>query len=247
MTYDRIDCNIPMSFSRDAGFVLSDATMSHTFEMEIVEDSNRTQPDLNARKKACMRISQKVYLEPKWLRYSRKPEDTSDKIGHPTESRPIALPFQHEFARRKPTNLRLARRLPVSDTVSEWLRRWTRNPLGFARRGSNPLGVGFRSALCGSNVPRFSPNPSGTKTLNPKLPLLLGEAAPRARKPRNVACPPRHVLTCTQPTVRLLTVNTPPRLHDDISIPPRALRSFALLRGVRTPAGKAQWISSPPP
>ena len=28
------------------------------------------------------------------------------------------------------------------DTVSEWLRRWTRNPLGSARRGSNPLGVG---------------------------------------------------------------------------------------------------------
>ena len=29
------------------------------------------------------------------------------------------------------------------DTVSEWLRRWTRNPLGSARRGSNPLGVGL--------------------------------------------------------------------------------------------------------
>ena len=29
----------------------------------------------------------------------------------------------------------------VIDTVSEWLRRWTRNPLGSARRGSNPLGV----------------------------------------------------------------------------------------------------------
>ena len=28
-----------------------------------------------------------------------------------------------------------------TDTVSEWLRRWTRNPLGSARRGSNPLGV----------------------------------------------------------------------------------------------------------
>jgi hypothetical protein len=27
------------------------------------------------------------------------------------------------------------------DTVSEWLRRWTRNPLGSARRGSNPLAV----------------------------------------------------------------------------------------------------------
>jgi hypothetical protein len=29
----------------------------------------------------------------------------------------------------------------LQDTVSEWLRRWTRNPLGSARRGSNPLGV----------------------------------------------------------------------------------------------------------
>ncbi len=31
--------------------------------------------------------------------------------------------------------------LSKHDTVSEWLRRWTRNPLGSARRGSNPLGV----------------------------------------------------------------------------------------------------------
>ena len=29
----------------------------------------------------------------------------------------------------------------TQDTVSEWLRRWTRNLLGSARRGSNPLGV----------------------------------------------------------------------------------------------------------
>ena len=27
--------------------------------------------------------------------------------------------------------------------MSEWLRSWTRNPMGFARRGSNPLGVAF--------------------------------------------------------------------------------------------------------
>ena len=27
--------------------------------------------------------------------------------------------------------------------MSEWLRRWTRNPLGSARRGSNPLAVAF--------------------------------------------------------------------------------------------------------
>ena len=30
---------------------------------------------------------------------------------------------------------------PYQDTVSEWLRRWTRNPLGSARKGSNPFGV----------------------------------------------------------------------------------------------------------
>ena len=35
----------------------------------------------------------------------------------------------------------------LRDTVSEWLRRWTRNPLGFARRGSNPLGVGFACVI----------------------------------------------------------------------------------------------------
>ena len=40
MVHDRIVCNVPMPFSRDAGFVLSDATMSHTFGMEIAEDSN---------------------------------------------------------------------------------------------------------------------------------------------------------------------------------------------------------------
>ena len=33
------------------------------------------------------------------------------------------------------------------DTVSERLRRWTRNPLGSARRGSNPLGVALRQML----------------------------------------------------------------------------------------------------
>ena len=33
--------------------------------------------------------------------------------------------------------------LSVGDTVSEWLRRWTRNPLGSAREGSNPFGVVF--------------------------------------------------------------------------------------------------------
>lgn len=34
---------------------------------------------------------------------------------------------------------------PPEDTVSEWLRRWTRNPLGSARKGSNPFGVVLHS------------------------------------------------------------------------------------------------------
>jgi hypothetical protein len=40
MLHDRMVSNVPMPFSRDAGFDLSDTTMSHNFEMEIVEDLN---------------------------------------------------------------------------------------------------------------------------------------------------------------------------------------------------------------
>ena len=39
------------------------------------------------------------------------------------------------------TQLLQCGRHAISDTVSERLRRWTRNPLGSARRGSNPLAV----------------------------------------------------------------------------------------------------------
>ena len=38
-------------------------------------------------------------------------------------------------------------RVTSHDTMSERLRRWTRNPLGSARKGSNPLGVAFCLAL----------------------------------------------------------------------------------------------------
>ncbi|KRZ05204.1 hypothetical protein T11_6146 [Trichinella zimbabwensis] len=34
-----------------------------------------------------------------------------------------------------------------SDEVAEWLRRWTANPLGFPRVGSNPILVGFRNII----------------------------------------------------------------------------------------------------
>ena len=37
--------------------------------------------------------------------------------------------------------------LMQQDTLSEWLRRWTRNPLGSARKGSNPLGVALPFVL----------------------------------------------------------------------------------------------------
>ena len=29
----------------------------------------------------------------------------------------------------------------INDEVAEWLRRWTANPMGSARVGSNPIGV----------------------------------------------------------------------------------------------------------
>ena len=44
------------------------------------------------------------------------------------------------------------------DTLSEWLRRWTRNPLGSARKGSNPLGVALPQAPQTSTPPPRSCN-----------------------------------------------------------------------------------------
>ena len=36
------------------------------------------------------------------------------------------------------------------DTVYEWLRSWTRNPMGSARKGSNPFGVGEQGPRTGN-------------------------------------------------------------------------------------------------
>ena len=58
----------------------------------------------------------------------------------------------------------------LQDTVSERLRRWTRNPLGSARRGSNPLGVAF--LLVHVNVWRRSPNGPSLNRLRP-LSLII--------------------------------------------------------------------------
>ena len=47
--------------------------------------------------------------------------------------------------------MRLIHEHKFYDTLSEWLRRWTRNPLGSARRGSNPLGVAIFVSFPKSN------------------------------------------------------------------------------------------------
>ena len=48
------------------------------------------------------------------------------------------------------------------DTLSEWLRRWTRNPLGSARKGSNLLGVALPQAPQASTQPSRSCNSAAT-------------------------------------------------------------------------------------
>ena len=58
------------------------------------------------------------------------------------------LPFHHVtvWAKSLVCLLPTLFSLPLDhDSVSERLRRWTRNPLGSARRGSNPLAVVLRS------------------------------------------------------------------------------------------------------
>jgi hypothetical protein len=42
--------------------------------------------------------------------------------------------------------------------VAEWLRRWTRNPLGSARVGSNPTGVDFRVNTLQAIIPFLTNN-----------------------------------------------------------------------------------------
>ena len=42
----------------------------------------------------------------------------------------------------------LSGRMPIyKDYMAEWLRRWTANPLGSARAGSNPADVAFLSLM----------------------------------------------------------------------------------------------------
>ena len=46
------------------------------------------------------------------------------------------------------------------DSVSEWLRRWTRNPLGSARAGSNPAAVAIVLSYCQERVSEYVKTPT---------------------------------------------------------------------------------------
>ena len=67
--------------------------------------------------------------------------------------------------------------------MSEWLRRWTRNPLGSARRGSDPLGVVLR--LAGLFVATLCMSP-GTVAATAKRAALLAQWLERAAVNRKV-------------------------------------------------------------
>ena len=65
-------------------------------------------------------------------------------VSHPLRMRKAlgSIPSVSNFCTRH-NKKRKNKEGASNDTVSERLRRWTRNPLGSARRGSNPLGVAF--------------------------------------------------------------------------------------------------------
>ena len=74
------------------------------------------------------------------------------------------------------------------DSVTEWLRWWTRNPLGSARRGSNPLAVASLAEPCFCNRDLF---------------CYLGRAAPQETTLRffffteaSVSCRSHFIHTC---------------------------------------------------
>ena len=84
--------------------------------------------------------------------------------------------------------------------MSEWLRRWTRNPLGSAREGSNPFGVGFASVQwtyrwhfnINMRCPGIEPGPSAWKadilTTRPTT-LVLTTIVAHSRKDTQLAEP----------------------------------------------------------
>ena len=89
---------------------------------------------------------------------------------------------------------------PAEDTVSEWLRRWTRNPLGSARKGSSPFGVDAR-ACC---LPILS-HPgcvSGRKTFELYLPSVISLC--------QKFCPCPQVLVSSKQVASRLWVTNPP-------------------------------------
>ena len=99
--------------------------------------------NLLASRASLTRLSPPPFFKPFNLWRNTTPRGVEPLRAEPDEVRVHLL---NRSGRRAATILALARMLQglrslVRDTVSERLRRWTRNPLGSARRGSNPLGV----------------------------------------------------------------------------------------------------------
>ena len=112
-------------------------------------------------------------LEPRTLRLlavrsNQLSYETSDTAARAERNVRVDLPRDRIVGGQSPSK---------HDTVSERLRRWTRNPLGSARRGSNPLGVDF---LRGHWI-RARQRAHGTRAAPPPLSPSTLRARQRAR------------------------------------------------------------------
>ena len=90
----------------------------------------------------------------------------------------------------------------AEDTVSEWLRRWTRNPLGSARKGLNPFGVDA-CACCLCPWPKNGKWPGGSRrppTPSPCSQILVSCWVVWAKKPWVLQWPRALSLPMPRPT-----------------------------------------------
>ena len=76
--------------------------------------------------------------------------------------------------------------MPTTDTLSEWLSRWTRNPLGSARKGLNPFGMWM---LCGPAACTATAG-CGLRSFEPALVELRSVFAKTCRAGTRFTCHP---------------------------------------------------------
>ena len=59
---------------------------------------------------------------------------------------------RHLIQTNRNFSMKSAKQMSNKDEVAEWLRRWTANPLGDARVGSNPILVAFLQSFVCSRI-----------------------------------------------------------------------------------------------